>query len=73
MLPEVMAALRSGKHFWRGGGRWSEAYFMKDGAFWCETVDEDRVDETEIDEATLRAAVEKNPDDFRTPSTRERG
>lgn len=60
----VLAALREGKVFVEGGGRWFKNYSMRDGRLHLEEFDEGAFHEGELSEAALRAAIEADPEVF---------
>lgn len=60
----VLAALHRGERFVVRGGRWSETYFVAAGRLRCERFDEGDVSVLEIDEETLRRAIDGSPDAF---------
>lgn len=66
-LARVLAALRAGKKFVRGGGRWNETYEMRDGKLFVVLFDEGYTEEQECSEETLAAAMDREPDAFRAP------
>jgi len=63
-VDEVLRRLRSGVSFQVGGGRYHQTYFMGDDVVRRRTFDEGYEEVDDIDEATLRAAIERHPDEF---------
>lgn len=64
-LARVLADLRAGKKFMRGGGRWNETYEMRDGKLFVVLFDEGHTEEQECSEEHLAAAMDREPDAFR--------
>jgi hypothetical protein len=64
LFESVLAALREGKVFVQGGGRWFKNYSMRGASIHLEEFDEGASYEADISEAALLAAIEANPEVF---------
>lgn len=63
-LEDVLAAMRAGKRFRTGAGRWYHSYFMRDGVLVAEEFDEGHVSEAPTTEEFVGEEIAKYGVDF---------